>query len=92
MTDGEWRGLIGDFIARRIDGPDFQQRFLEARRAEVNVGISQRYAVDLLFYEVDAYCADPRLWGPHDIDEEQLRVEARRCLARWDEPWPPLRK
>lgn len=90
MTESQWRTLIEDFVAGRIGGPEFERRFLEARRDEVARGISQSYAVDLLFYEVDAYCADPGLIGPHDIDEHQLREEARRCIERWTEPWPTM--
>ncbi len=88
--DSHWELLICAFVEGRIDGPTFERRFLDVRRNEVNRGLSQRYAVDLLFYEVDAYCADPSLAGPDDIDEDQLRREASRCLGRWSEPWPKL--
>lgn len=88
MRQFDWRRLIESFANREVDGPTFERAFLNARREEVNAGLSQSYAVDLLFYEVDAYCSDPMLMGPEDIDEEQLRVEAVRCLARWDVPWP----
>lgn len=88
--DSEWRALIEAFVEARIDGPTFERLFLDMRTAEIDRGLSQRYAVDLLFYEVDAYCADPTLFGPDDIDEEQLRIEAKACLVRWEAPWPEL--
>ncbi len=86
--DTHWKDLISAFIDGRIDGPTFERRFLDIRREEIDRGLSQRYAVDLLFYEVDAYCADPSLAVPEDIDQDQLRREAIRCLQRWAEPWP----
>jgi hypothetical protein len=88
--DAHWKHLILAFVEGRIDGPAFERRFLDIRGEEINRGLSQRYAVDLLFYEVDAYCADPALAGPDDINEDQLRREAVRCLERWSEPWPKL--
>lgn len=88
--DSYWHRLISAFVDGLIDGPTFERRFLEIRREEVNQGLSQHYVVDLLFYEVDAYCADPSLAGPDDIDEDQLRREASKCLERWSEPWPKV--
>lgn len=88
MDDSHWKSLIEAFVAGRLDGPAFERLFLEIRRGEVDRGLSQPYAVDLLFYEVDAFCADPALAGDQDIDEDRLREEARKCLLRWDEPWP----
>ena len=90
MDDRQWRRLIEAFVDGRIDGPDFEARFLAMRRDEIARGESQRYAVERLFYEVDAYCADPALRDDGDIDEVTLREEARRCLAGWEEPWPPI--
>lgn len=90
MSDDPWRRLIEAFAYGALDGPDFERRFLDLRREEIDCGESQSFAVDLLFYEVDAYCADPALRGPGDIDEVELRRQAVFCLARWDEPWPPM--
>ena len=88
-NDAGWRSLIEAFAAGRIDGPSFERRFLALWRADIARGESPRHAVDLLFYEVDAYCDDPALRGEQDIDEEELRRQARLCLSRWHEPWPP---
>lgn len=88
MRDDPWRTLIEAFAEGALDGPTFERRFLALRRGEIDRGESPRFAVDLLFYEVDAFCADPALRGPEDIDEAELRRQAQRCLARWDEPWP----
>jgi hypothetical protein len=90
MRDAAWRQLIESFADGRIDGRAFEQRYLDMWREDRDAGESNRYAVDILFYGVDAYCADPALFGEHDITEDQLREEARQALARWDEPWPSL--
>jgi|GEM_PF-1658897 len=90
VTKQEWEALIGEFIAGAMSGPDFERRFLDGHRQTVELGESVPYAVDLLFYEVDAYCQDPALRGPNDLDEAGLRDAARLLLPRIDEPWPPL--
>lgn len=89
MSGDPWRPLVEAFVSGELDGPAFERHFLELRRDEIDRGESQRFAVDLLFYEVDAFCADPALRDAGDIDEAELRRQAQRCLARWDEPWPP---
>ncbi len=90
MDERSWRILVEAFVDGAIDAPAFEQQFLAMWREGRDAGARERYAVDLLFYEVDAYCADPALRDEHDIDEAELRAAARRCLARWDEPWPSI--
>ena len=85
-----WVALIGDFVAGRLDGACFEQRFSDATRTATNVGESVPYAVDLLFYDLDAYSADPALRGEGDNDGDSLRSVAQQLLARIDEPWPIL--
>ena len=85
-----WRNLIETFVSGKIDAPTFELAFLDLHRSEVNRGESIRYAVDLLFYEVDAYCADPRLRRTEDLDDEGLLVAARKALDDWELPWPPI--
>jgi hypothetical protein len=89
VTD-KWRQLVESFVDGRIAGPAFERAYLDMWREDRDAGISNRYAVDILFGGVDAYCADPTLFGPYDITEDQLRDEARQALERWDEPWPGL--
>lgn len=36
--------------------------------------------LDDLFADVDAYCSDPSLRQPNDLDEHQLLQEARKAL------------
>ncbi len=84
----EWRSLLESFVEGRMSGPDFERAFLDAWRHDRDNGIRVARAVDTLFYEVDAYCADPALRGPNDIDEAALLAATREALARFDEPWP----
>lgn len=90
MTKAEWQELVRHFIEGELDGPAFERQFLDATRAATDKGESVPYAIDLLFYEVDAYSALPELRGPNDLDEAGLREAARRLIERMDEPWPKL--
>ena len=88
QADADWRALIEDFVAGRTDGPTFERAYLDRWRRARDNGERERRAVDKLFYGVDAFCADPALRGDTDIDETQLRAEARQALENWDETWP----
>jgi hypothetical protein len=85
-----WRQLVEAFVSGEVDARAFETEFLALHLAEVNRGHSIPFAVDQLFYEVDAYCADPRLRGDLDIDEAELLAAARKSLAEWEKPWPQL--
>ena len=87
MHKSEWQALVNRFIDGDMDAPAFETAFIRAYHMARLPG-DVPYAMDLLFYEVDAYCADPALRGPDDIDEAQLKAVARALLARIDEPWP----
>ena len=86
--DDHLRRLIERFVLGDINGRDFEARFLENFRSARDSGHSIRHAVDLLFYDVDAFCDDASLRGPYDLDENGLRERARIALARW-ESLPP---
>ena len=86
----EWRRLLEDFAEARLAAPDFERAFLDAHRTAVEAGETVPYAVDLMFYEVDAYSPDPSLRAPDDNDDDMLRAHAQRLLGRFDEPWPKL--
>jgi hypothetical protein len=82
--DDHLRQLIETFVLGHINGRDFEARFLENFRRARDNGHSIRHAVDLLFYDVDAFCDDASLRGPDDLDENGLRERARIALARWE--------
>lgn len=90
LGNEDWRRLLEDFAEARLAASDFECRFLDAHRAAVEAGETVPYAVDLMFYEVDAYSPDPSLRAPDDNDDDMLRAHAQRLLGRFDEPWPKL--
>lgn len=83
-----WRTLVEAFVSGRIDGLEFETAFLKLHRVAVARGESVRFAIDQLFYEVDAFCHDDSLRTDQDIDEAQLRACARQTLIDWERPWP----
>jgi hypothetical protein len=85
-----WQSLMQALITGELDGPQFERAFLDAWRDARDNGERVPYAADLMFYEVDAYCADPALRGPEDLDEVGLRAAALSLVGRLDEPWPKL--
>jgi hypothetical protein len=89
MTRGEWRSLLESFVAGEIDGPAFERRFLDAWRADYDNQAKLPPSLEWLFYEVDAYCAEPEIRGSKDLDDDGLRAATRQALARFDEPRPP---
>lgn len=90
MNNTDWRRLLEDLSEARLAASDFERLFLDAHRAAVAAGETVPYAVDLMFYEVDAYSPDPSLRAPDDNDDAMLRAHAQRLLGRFDEPWPKL--
>jgi hypothetical protein len=90
LSNADWRRLLEDLSEARLAASDFERLFLDAHRAAVAAGESVPYAVDLMFYEVDAYSPDPSLRAPDDNDDEMLRAHAQRLLGRFDEAWPKL--
>jgi hypothetical protein len=85
-----WRTLIEAFVAGEMDAVAFERAYIDLHSDEVSKGMSIPFAADRLFYEVDAFCAWPELRGPETIDEAQLLIEARKALADWHLPWPPI--
>ncbi|MBN9364425.1 MULTISPECIES: colicin immunity domain-containing protein [unclassified Devosia] len=84
-----FRQLVEALLEQRVSAENFEAAYLRAYSEAAAAGVSIPFAADRLFYAVDAYCSDPSLRGPLDIDEATLRSEAREALARWSLPWPP---
>lgn len=88
MQDGErealapYDALVADFVSGGIDGPAFEQRFLDRYKADPYLWSEPVFAVlDGLFADVDSYVADDDLRDPEDLDEAGLREAAGRALA-----------
>jgi hypothetical protein len=89
VTEKEWRALLQSFVMGELDGLTFERRFLDGWRSDRDTLGTSPYAIERLFYEVDAYCGYPELRGPQDLDEAGLRDATIEALARFDEPRPP---
>ncbi|NGM21029.1 hypothetical protein G3576_13475 [Roseomonas stagni] len=75
--------LIRDFLAGRIDADAFERGYLRASREDGQHRPRAVFLVlDTLFADVDAYCPDPALRGPDDLDAAALREAAARAAAR----------
>jgi hypothetical protein len=85
-----WRSLITRFVEGQMTAKAFEKAFLTAWHHERDAATRVPFAVDRLFYEVDAYCADPDLRAPADLDDEGLTRAAIRALDEFDAPWPEI--
>ena len=76
--------LIDDFISGRVDGPEFEGRYLSTFKTEDRILGSPIFDIlNELFIDVDSYVADPDLrTGPEDLSEEQLRERAREARQK----------
>ena len=75
-----YHGLISSFVDGKKAAGEFEAEFLrEFKQETVRFGALIFDALDELFADVDAYCADPDLRDDDDLDEEQLRRSATRA-------------
>lgn len=82
--------LARALVAGERDAPAFERDFLELRREDdaVVFGVVGE-VLDEIFYDLDAYVAEPELRdGPEDLDDDQLRERVRGQLARLERPPP----
>jgi hypothetical protein len=75
--------LIKSFLEKMIDVEEFERRYLSMFKSDTSSWTEPEFeALNGLFAEVDAFCADPELRDENDIDEDQLREAASATLAR----------
>jgi hypothetical protein len=68
-------------VESRITASEFETVFLSVFRGEGDVFSEvETRALHALFSDVDAYCADPTLRDPGDLDDAGLTASARRFL------------
>lgn len=73
--------LIRAFLAGAVDADGFERAYLDLSREDLHHRPRAVFlALDTLFADVDAYCADPALHGPDDLDAAGLRQAAARAL------------
>ena len=80
MTPGDWRALIEAFLGGRIGADAFERRFLEAWRAERDLGARNPPAIERLFQAVEAYSAARDGRSGQTADEAGLRSAAQAAL------------
>jgi len=76
-----YRTLCRILVEGRMSGPEFETVFLSVFRGEGDqFQPPVASAVRRLFDAVEAYCADPGLRDPGDLDESGLRQAAAEFL------------
>lgn len=84
MTDNlsVYISLIDGFVEGRVPVEAFEEEFLKTFKSD-KIPLSEPIfdALNFLFAEVDAFCADPNIAGLDSINEEQLRISARSTLS-----------
>lgn len=78
-----YRKLIEQFLNNQISALDFEREYLDMFKNDTTEWPEAEYDVlNDLFGDVDAFCADPELRDPGDLDEEQLRQQAKIAIQR----------
>ena len=74
--------LLNQFVSGAITAPEFEMSYLEMfQNDEIDIPIFAWRALNELFLDTDAYCADPDLRdSKDDLDEKQLLASAQRTL------------
>jgi hypothetical protein len=85
-----WRALITTFVEGRMTAPAFEEAFLAAWHHDLDARLRVPFAVDRLFSEMGAYCADPALRVTGELDDDGLTKAAVRALDDFDTPWPGI--
>lgn len=74
--------VMADFVAGRIDGETFEQRYYAVfKHDETDLPDEVAAALDDVFWAADSFYADPTLRDEGDLDADQLRERVRAALA-----------
>jgi hypothetical protein len=80
---GRYISLIQSLINREVDAQTFERMYLDLFKNDTTDWSKAEYEVlNDLFGDVDAFCSDPQLCGPDDLNENQLRQESEFALER----------
>lgn len=75
--------LIQSFLDGQISALTFERVYLEMFKNDWTAWAEEEYEVlNDLFIDIDAFCADPELRDPEDLDEEQLRQRAKTAIEK----------
>jgi hypothetical protein len=73
--------MIAAFVEGRKTAAAFEKEFLSLFKRDTTRRPTAVYTVlNDLFSDVDAFCADPSLRDPDDLDEDQLRENSKTAL------------
>ena len=75
--------LLNQFVSSAITAPEFEMSYLEMFKHDedqTDIPAFAWRALNELFLDIDAYCADPDLRDEDDLDEKQLLASAQRAL------------
>lgn len=79
---GDYVALMKAFLGDKMSGQEFERRYLDLFGNDVVERPLETFqALNDVFFAVDAYCADPTLREPDDLDEDQLRARVDVSLA-----------
>ena len=74
--------LMTAFLGGRLPAAEFEARYAALFLSDGAMRPEPVYrALNALFLDVDAFCPDPAIRGPHDLDEERLRASVAQTLA-----------
>ena len=77
--------LMEAFLSERVGPIEFESAYLDLFKSDQRMWPEPVYEVlNNVFLDVDAFCADPAIRGPDDLDEEQLRSSVAAALAALD--------
>jgi len=75
--------LIRSFLNGEIAVKEFERRYMRLFKDDNTKWSQDEYEVlNELFSDLDAFCANPRLRKPGDLDEPQLRKNSARALKK----------
>jgi hypothetical protein len=75
--------LLESFLQDRVDANAFERAYLDLfTEDETDWPENEFLVLDELFADVDAFCDDPDLRDPGDLDETQLRERVRVALDK----------
>lgn len=75
--------LIGAFLEGRIDTETFERLYLEKFKTDATDWSEDEYEVlNNLFGDIDAFCSEPELCGPEDLNETELRQRSAIAVEK----------
>jgi len=79
----DYMDLIRRYLNETVSSEEFERVYLQMYKDDPTIRPSAEYDVlNVLFFDIDAFCADPELRSADDLDEASLRIRARHALSR----------